>query len=491
MTDPREGFAVRDQEQFLEDAIHDRDAVTLAKWAFNFPPGPLDHLAPPGQAAILEPVMFGTTRRLIIGAYTQYGKTRSIAVGLAGRMLLDPDPLDFRLLAPRIEQTEQLRGYVLDAVLACPLLRGNLKANVTRLERLNSELSRRRLTFHDGKQLYIHTAQGDAFRLMGHGGDVIATVESCLIEDDAWDKIGRMVGGHPSAEGQPADVPAGQGWIVKEGNPWHMGNHFYRHWRDPSWTRLHVDAEQGVREGRVTRAFLEEQKRDLVPVRYRVLYESLFPDVAEGQLYPGHWIDAAQEGMVLRERDAGVGVGYSLDVANGGADRTVLTRFLEAGLHRHAQWQREVDFDDTERTAEWAAGLMEAKADVVVDANGVGAGVSDKLRRLGFQVTAFIQAESPHDDQFLNRKAEVFWAARLALEGKTATLDVSLRTLRSQLLGYRWSLDGRGKTRVEDPKGKSPDHGDSYLYRWAKRSGPKPRPGGVARPNPLSARHGI
>jgi hypothetical protein len=465
----------RDAEQALEDAIHDRDAHSLALWGFGFD-------ATPGQVEILRPIMFGTTRRLIVSAYTQYGKTRTIGIGLAGRMLLDPDPLDFRLLAPRLEQTEQLRGYVVDAILANPLLRGNLKSDVTRVERLNAELSRRRLTFHDGKVLHIHTAEGKAFRLMGAGGDVIATVESCLIEDDAWDKIGRMVGGRPPADGLPADVPHGQGWIVKEGNPWHMGNHYYRHWKDPTWTRVHINADQGLLEGRITKGFLDEQRRELVPARYRVLYDSQFPDVAEGQLFPGPWVDDA----MTRDALTVGSVAWSLDVANGGTDRTVLTRFLEAGTRRHATDQYEADFGDTEETADWVHGLIGDHADVVVDANGVGAGVADKLRRKGHEVTFMVQAEAPSDDQFQNRKAEVFWAARTALETGQASISPNLRTLRAQLLGFRWSLDGRGKTRIEDPQGKSPDHGDSWVYRWARRIGPRPRPRGVAKPNPLT-----
>lgn len=469
----------------LEVAIRDRDVPLLVKWLFG-----VTVKLTKGQVKIIRAIAFAEHRRIVIKAPTRYGKTWCIALGLCLRFIFDRRALDARLLGPRIEQVEQLREYVIGFILASRHLRTQLEMRATGLERLKSEASRRKLTFKDGKSIWIQTASGDAFRLMGHGGDLIIIIEACLIDDDAWAKVLRMAGDDASEEDA---VDETSGWIVKEGNPWHESNHFARAFKDPNYHVIDILLAQAISEGRIRPAFLEEQKRELSPIHYEVLYESRFPNAAEGQLIAGSWIDVAEKGKPPPDPS----MGYSLDVARGGGDLSVLTSWLETPFFRYAEQQHVLDSGDTVKISKWAANLMVNGSDVVVDSNGIGAGVADNLFNgvqvapgepvKKFQVTFFIQAEKPDDPEtYSNLKAEVFWKARKALEETRAGFNPVLRDLRAQLPGYRWSLDSRGKIRIDDPAGKSPDHGDSFVYRFAKRVGPKPRPVGVPRPDPLT-----
>lgn len=441
----------------------------------------------PTQEDILRSVAFGDHPRVVISTYTRYGKTFWMARGAAMRILFDPRPLDFRLLGPTEDQTEILRGYVVDSILRCPLLREHLQFTATDADRLKVETSRRKLTFKDGKVLWVQTAGGDAFRLMGHGGDVLIVIESALITDDAWGKVMRMLGNDGAG-----------GWLIEEGNPWSRGNHFERHWNDPAYHRIHASWRTGLREGRHTQAWFDEQRRELSPVEWQVLYESQFPDQAESQLIAWQHIQHAATAPRFWNgaHPDTVRVAYVIDVAEGGGDETVLSRFRVEGTGARARyqcdWQKARTYADTEQTADWAHAEMEPASVVFVDAIGVGKGVADKLRRRGHGVREVKVSRKAHLTQrqqeapdgrpeakrFLNQKAEIFWTARQAFEDDRMRIPNEPR-LHAQLSLYRFEV---GPIRVTEECNKSPDRGDSLCYVFANPiERPKPQGLGVAR----------
>lgn len=448
----------------LAGLVRQRDAAALAKALLNV------HLTP-GQARIARRFAFLERRRVVISAHTRYGKSFAAAVGVVLLILLNPRPLKIRIIAPTDEQTKIIRGYVVELLLAMPSrVRDEVLAiDASGAERLRKETSRRRITFRDGKDLRVISAQGEGNRLMGWGGEVIIVDESCLLDEGVMRaKVMRMLADHPRG-----------GWLFELSNPWHSGNHFFRHWNDAAYEQIHIEHEQGVAEGRVSRAYVEEQRRELTPQEFQILWESRFPDAADSQLIPWPHIRAAHI-----DPDAGVPEGgrvrYALDVAEGGGDWNVLTRsrHLDDG-RRVVDWQKAWSYDDTEKTVERAAGLMEPGAEVVVDAGGVGKGVADGLRRLLFNVIAYKGSEAPRDaNRFLNAKAELKWQARLLLEQRMILIVGKTPELDNDLSRFRWELrqnQGKARILVMHEGSKSPDHGDSFTYAVAGRP-PKPKP---------------
>lgn len=463
--------------QELEAAIRDKDVRSLVRWLF-----PSVEPLSPTQAEIVRDVGFGISRRLVMSCHTRFGKTYCIALGLALRILLDERPLDFRLLAFRQDQTDLLRDYLVGFILECPILFQNL--DVTEgggADRLKKEVSKRRLTFKDGKKLWVQTAAGDAFRLMGHGGDVVVLIESCLLNSDAYKKVLRMLG----------DDVEGGGWFIEEGNPWHSGNHFYQHWHSPRFRKIHANHEVGLREGRLNPAFLEEQRGELSPVEFQVLYESRFPDASEDQLIPWAWIQRAETSPPFWSKDelAGVNASWSLDCAEGGSDDTVLTPWHDDGKRFQAGPQAKWHYADTARTVDRVAELVPEGGLLYVDVVGVGKGIADQLKRRGrriVEVRAGAKASKP--ERWRNAKAEFWWRTREAFEQDRIRIP-NLEALRVDLSRIRYTTDA-GKIEVYEEGNDSPDHGDSLAHRFLRGGSPGP-PRAVARPNPLSVAGGM
>ena len=118
--------------------------------------------------------------------------------------------------------------------------------------------------------------------------------------------------------------------------------------------------------------------------------------------------------------------------------------------------------------------LPDANGRIVVDVVGIGAGIVDRLRQLGYHVRAFNGGAFTTDQRkFLNVRAASYWHLRTLLEeGKIALPRDS--GLFQELLSLRWFPTSDGKVQLErkqdlnNRSGRSPDKADACVMAWGK-----------------------
>lgn len=216
----------------------------------------------------------------------------------------------------------------------------------------------------------------------------------------------------------------------------------------------------------------------------------------------GHFSELGVETLInpsliraAQERELpGMGHGvYGLDVARFGTDSTVIYRNRDGVVRKVYEGHRQ----DTMTTSGAAARILEphlGAVPMVVDTIGVGAGVYDRLRELDYPVVSFdagarpVQPQIPGREKFANRRAEAWWAVRLAFEAGEVDLDPDDDDLAAQLGSLRWWLDSKGVIHIESKEEwrkrmgagtNSPDHADacmqSFIHAEPHRREP-PRP---------------
>lgn len=417
------------------------------------------------QEMIIRKIAFKEDYRIIISAFTRYGKTWSVARGVCLYLLFN-EGKHVLLVGPRKEQVGILRNYISELLVSHPVFVNLIDSSTRGKERLRKEVSKGRITFTNGCELKVLSAYGAGEALMGWGGDLVVLDESCLVSYNTYrQKISRMLGDNPDAI------------LVEIGNPWNLDNHFWEHWNDPGFAKVHVDYRTGLEEGRITKKYVEEQREGLTAREFRILYEARFPEESEDVLFSRKDIDAAvSRGIELSEGDVIIGV----DVARYGLDKTVITvvraweglfeiLYVEdwSGKPTTFTFGRIIELDN------------EYDADrVLVDDLGLGGGVTDMLKTssIGSKCEGFVASSkngfSDSDKQrFPNWKSKAYIGlSKLFKKGKIKVLES--RELMTELSLLRVDYDSRGRPRVLDyPKSresvegerKSPNFADSLM----------------------------
>jgi hypothetical protein len=253
--------------------------------------------------------------------------------------------------------------------------------------------------------------------------------------------------------------------------------------------------------GLVSSEWVEERKKkwgEGSPMwQSRVLGQ--FPAVDDYALVPLNWIELANQYWAELEEDGGWSgrIVDAIDVARFGDDSTVRSRSRDQGVQLIERWPKQ----STMKTAN-RAGLLfapngrEATEEIRIDADGLGAGVFDRLcEQYGKmaddddkaaawakegKVRGMRGGKKPIIDpeaRFLNRRAEWYWTARERLDPETELERAALPPdpeLQGQLTTIRWEPRGDGKIKIESKDDmrkrglKSPDAGDSVVYSLAK-----------------------
>lgn len=160
-----------------------------------------------------------------------------------------------------------------------------------------------------------------------------------------------------------------------------------------------------------------------------------------------------------------------VDVARQGADRTVIQprqglAAFEPIIMRQADSQQVAD-----KVAEFTL-QFNADACFVDGSGGYGAGVIDRLRRLGFSVIEVQFNGEPRDPRFANKRCEMWWGIREWLLSGGALPQ--LNEYRIDLTGVRYDYaNARGKLALESKEKlvargmPSPDLGDALALTFA------------------------
>lgn len=420
-----------------------------------------------GQSEIFKYVYEPEFTRVAITTVTQYGKSDVTAQALLLACVSRVEKVI--IIGPSAEQAGIIMNYVIQHVFDNPLFTSMIVYEGS-LERLKKETSKTRITFRNGSEIRIITADVRTLKkegksLMGFGASIVVVDESCLVPDNIYSKILRMV------------LTQKTGKIIKLANPFEK-NHFYKSFISPRYVKVHVDWRQAVAEGRLTEAGVAEAREEMPPLDFMIFYEVQFPEGgAEDSLIPLDWIEMAvvQKGISGEKRQAG------LDVARFGRDKSVF--ICREG--RKVIAMEEVQEMDTMSVSGWAAGLIEKyKPEITaVDVIGIGSGVYDRLSELGHNVAPVNVGESPSSEEnkrkFHNLRAEIFWHLREMFrpeekDGKRISFiqipdDPDLKR---QLPEIRYKYSSERKIRLEDKDdmksrlGASPDKADALALAF-------------------------
>lgn len=234
-----------------------------------------------------------------------------------------------------------------------------------------------------------------------------------------------------------------------------------------------------LREMLTTRTWCEEAlaKWGVGSPLYQSKVLAQFPDTSDNLVISPRLIRAAQE----RELPGDEAGAFGLDVARFGQDHTELYR-VRGGVARLVEsWSKQDLVETTGRTMRHVERLPQVP--VVVDADGLGAGVYDQLRAQGVRAVPFTMAGKVKEPRrFADRRSEMWWSYRELMEEGLTDLDPEDLDLAAQLMQPRWTLDGRGRIKVEtkDEMRKrglpSPDKADAVIMAEMGAGLPVPAP---------------
>ena len=444
------------------------DTKELAKVFFKDEEGK-ELILTPKQVEIFDLIWKRKNKRNHLMCYTRYGK--SFVVALATLLRVATFPEKWAIVAPSEKKAKIIMSYIIEHVFDNDYTKQKLEIDKNEsMDRLRRERSKNRLTFKhtDGTlgEVFILSADsrnrqnaGDA--LMGFGAPNVILDEAALIDDDIEAKIFRMLGDKPD------------NFYLKIGNPFRR-NHFLKSWKDPRYSKINVDYEIGIKEGRATKDFIDEA---MDKPHFDILFENTFPaaDMVDDKgwsfLITDSEFDKAlkpyKEEEVFGERLMGV------DIARGGGNYNVWV-LRNANHARVLAKNRDGDLmsvvGTTIRLAQENNISME---NIFLDDTGVGAGVSDRIREQRYNVKAVTLGASAREyEKYKNVRAECYWKLRnWLIEGNSIDKDDNWQ----ELTYIKYKADSAGKLQImskEEMKRygiESPDVADALMLTFAKK----------------------
>lgn len=326
----------------------------------------------------------------------------------------------------------------------------------------------------DDEWYALGLSTNDPTRFQGtHAPRVLVVFDEATgVHPDIWDASNGLVVGTDDrilAIGNPTD-PSSQFKVNCDSGLWHV-------------IELSSEDHPNVTEGRVivpgavTREWIAEREveyggRDSGMFRARVLGK--WPEQGDDILISQGLVEAAQAKWPGKTATRLAAVGC--DVARFGNDETVICQIHEDGFIPQFTVKRGQDLMQTagELYVFIKAGLSSSR--VGVDDAGLGGGVTDRLKELNSPIRACNGGEgATHPDDFVNLRAEMWWALREELRAGKLLLPPDPK-LKGDLTNLRYSYDSRGRVMLEkkdDLKrriGRSPDRGDALAIAvWAMR----------------------
>jgi hypothetical protein len=419
----------------IKQALLTKNIVLLSKVLFNFIPTPT-------QEKIIKSIVFPTKNRIILNCMTRFGKTQCVSIAI-GILILVRCKINILIIAPQESQAQILRGYLAEHILSCPTLVELLNWEDVKMSHIKKEVNKSKLTFKNGVEVKILSAEGSATRLMGLGGDIVIMDESCLIKDEVWQqRISRMLGDNVNSI------------LIETGNPWDRANHFFEHWNNPEFERIHVNWKDALREGRITQEFLDSQKSELSPVQFKILYDAEFPTEATNGVFNYDDVKACinlfeKKDMVVTDTVMGV------DVADMGEDKTVMwTAWYDGEKYKVFNCYKEAK-SNTPGIVGKILSLKEQFSinKIFVDCIGVGVGIAPLVRNQvskNITVLGCSFAEKAYNSKiYKNKKAEMFFRLAKLFQERKISIPKD-KELISQLMKFKWEFTETGQVKISD-----------------------------------------
>ncbi len=272
--------------------------------------------------------------------------------------------------------------------------------------------------------------------------------------------------------------------VLLIGNPTQLSGEFYNSFKGPQaslYNRIHISAfdspnvtGESSRPYLVSQEWIDEHRTmwgEDSPLWYsRVLGE--FPEQAEDALVALSWVEAAMRREAEPPDDAPCILG--VDVARFGGDSSIIAVRRGDAVTKLLETRKA----DTMGVAGWVIhhAQEENATEIRIDADGIGAGVFDRLKEQGFNVVEMRGGMSARDtEQFANARAEWYWGLRERLDtGQGATMALPKDdVLMGELTALKVQYTSRGQVKIESKDDmrrrglKSPDKADALMYAFA------------------------
>ena len=252
---------------------------------------------------------------------------------------------------------------------------------------------------------------------------------------------------------------------IMTGNPTRLVGEFYRsHHKDRHmWKTFHFSSADS---SLVSPRYAERiaKKYGIDSDVYRVRVRGDFPLAESDTFIPLHLIE---EAALIDRVDVDRRNLWGLDPARFGDDESALVK--RRGSVATVDGVRQFD---TMHVAGWVANQAEKeKPDFIfIDVIGLGAGIYDRLRELGFKVVPVNVAEAASDKQEYYRCRDELWG--LAKDGLKRGMDIQDEELKAQLSSPKYKFASNGAFWIEtkdDMKKRgvdSPDRADAYCLTY-------------------------
>lgn len=342
----------------------------------------------------------------------------------------------------------------------------------------------------------------DAFQGLHRKYVLVIIDEAAGISEWLWDAARNITTGEHCrtlAIGNPTDPSSYFRKVCRPGSGWNTIK--ISVFDSPRFTGEYM--EPNALEDLTGPDYIEEAKKDLgegSPM-WKARIEGEFPDVDEFSLIPLGWIYQAQERWMQWKEAGGIIPEGSrkiigADIARFGGDKTAFVdRWGDIILN-----PRTMPRADTMQTADMLApGLNTSRGDLaVVDTNGLGSGVYDRVKQLGRYAQPLNVGnrtslkDSSGQIEFYNLRVAAFWKLREALDPARSSKIMLpnpdyypkgskeadfAEQLASDLSAPHWKTVPGGKIVVEEKSdvkkriGRSPDVGDALVLAWWASAG--------------------
>ena len=262
-------------------------------------------------------------------------------------------------------------------------------------------------------------------------------------------------------------------------NPWGSDNIAKDFSTNPRWKVMHVCWRTAIKEGRLTKDFVDEQRELLTPIEFEVLYEASFPKNTNDTILNPEQVFATFSRKYSIKGNPHIEIG--VDVARFGKDKTVICcrRAMELfHIESHGK-------EDTMQTSGRIGDLIDTfskqgfQVIVNVDDTGLGGGVTDRLREVWedeeVEINAIINNSVASNDRYKNKITELwFWIAEnIDLlkfpEDSRIVDDFSKRKYKISSDGKKLQLESKDDMKKRGLK--SPDFADAIANAFATETG--------------------
>jgi hypothetical protein len=208
---------------------------------------------------------------------------------------------------------------------------------------------------------------------------------------------------------------------------------------------------------------------------YKSKVEAEFPDITDDTVFTPMMMSMAIANDRSRQAVDEQGR-YGFDVARLGADETVIYHNRNGYVRSVGRWSKTDTMETVGRYRRLLAGVdPEHTPPAVVDVNGLGAGVFDRLKELHYPVIPFNGGERAHNPmKYKNRRSESYWEAREMFEEGLIDLEELDEDLQAELLEMHFKPNSTGQIQIESKEditqrlGRSPDRADAFVMSLQK-----------------------